>query len=313
MLGACVSSGEGAEIGFRALRPDRRKCSSTAGRVVRQSGHFASARRGRHPRERNLTRIKDERTWKDVVVEALRHYGGEATLKDITEFALRDPKAKTNTRVKEKVRQVVRAYSIFETLEEGSGKYRLVSETATADLARQATTKRITNEIQGKLLYIGRVNNYETFAPADDRSKRQFAGEKLERLVTVRNLSSHRRFSEDEIKVIERIDVLWLRETDGDLMPDYAFEVENSTKVLAGLNRLNTIPRWLPTRLVIVGEDDRQKRRYDSYLNDRTFRPYANRFEFKYFEDIRKLFDTSATFDKARAAHERALKASGLF
>lgn len=257
--------------------------------------------------------MKEERTWKDVVVEALRHYGGEAHLKQITEFALRDPKAKTNTTVREKVRQVVRAYSIFETVEERSGVYRLIPEAATAELAQQAMTKRITNEIQGKLLYIGRVNNYETFAPADDRSKRQFGGEKLERLVTIRDLSSHRRFSKDEIKVIERIDVLWLREMDGDLMPDYAFEVEHATKVLAGLNRLNTIPRWLHTRLVIVGDDDRQKRRYDSYLNDRTFRPYANRFEFKYFEDIRKLFETSAEFDKARAAHEREMKASGLF
>jgi hypothetical protein len=257
--------------------------------------------------------MKDERTWKDVVVEALRYYGGEAHLKQITEFALRDPKAKTNTTVREKVRQVVRAYSIFETTEERSGIYRLIPEAVTADLAQQAMTKRITNEIQGKLLYIGRVNNYETFAPADDRSKRQFGGEKLERLVTVRDLSSHRRFSKEEIKVIERIDVLWLREMDGDLMPDYAFEVEHATKVLAGLSRLNTIPRWLHTRLVIVGEDDKQKKRYDSYLNDRTFRPHANRFDFKYFEDIRSLFETSAAFDKARAAHEKAMKTSGLF
>lgn len=257
--------------------------------------------------------MKQERTWKDVVVEALQHYGGEASLKDITEFALRDPKAKTNSKVKEKVRQVVRAYSVFETLEERSGVYRLVPETATADLARRAATKRVTNEIQGKLLYIGRVNNYETFAPAEDRAKRQFAGEKLERLVSVRDLSSHRRLAEDEIRAIERIDVLWLRETDGDLIPRFAFEVENSTKVIGGLNRLNAIPRWFPTRLIIVGEDDRQKRRYESFLNDRTFKPYANRFEFRYFEEIRKLFETSADFDSARAVHENAMRASGLF
>jgi hypothetical protein len=257
--------------------------------------------------------MKPERTWKDVVVEALRHYGGEASLKEITEFALKDPKAKTNTTVREKVRQVVRAYSIFETAEERSGVYRLVPETATADLARQAATKRVTNEIQGKLLYIGRVNKYETFAPAEDRSKRQFGGEKLERLVTVRDLSSHRRFAEDEIKVIERIDVLWLRETDGDLIPHFAFEVEHATKVITGLNRLNSIPRWFPTRLIIVGEDDKQKKRYDGYLNDRTFKPYANRFEFKYFEEIRGLFETSRAFDEARDVHEKAMKASGLF
>lgn len=256
--------------------------------------------------------MSQDRTWKDVVVEALRHYDGEAHLKEITDFAMRDPKAKSNTKVREKVRQVVRAYSIFETLEEGSGRYRLVSETPTAELTRQATTKSITNEIQGKLLYIGRVNNYETFAPAEDRAKRQFAGDSLERLVSVRDLSSHPRLAEDEIRAIERIDVLWLREMEGDLIPRFAFEVENSTKVLAGLNRLNTIPRWFPTRLIIVGEDDRQKRRYDNYLSDKTFKPYASRFQFKYFEDIRGLFETSAKFAEARTVHEEAMKSSGL-
>src|SRR5579885_2624432 len=207
--------------------------------------------------------MNQERTWKDVVIAALHHYGGEASLKDITEFALQDPKAKANTKVKEKVRQVVRAYSVFETLEERSGIYRLAPETATADLAQKAATKRVTNEIQGKLLYIGRVNNYETFAPAEDRAKRQFAGEKLERLVTVRDLNSHRWLTEDKIKAIERIDVLWLRETDDGLIPRFAFEVENSTKVIAGLDRLNTIPSLFQTRLIVVGKDDSQKRRYE--------------------------------------------------
>lgn len=257
--------------------------------------------------------MKPDRTWKDVVVEALRRQGGEATLKEITEFALKDPKAKTNTKVREKIRQVVRVYSIFETVEERSGKYRLVSEEERADLARQAATKYVTNEIQGKLLYIGRVNNYETFAPAEDRSKRRFGGEKLEHLVTVRDLSSQRRFSTNELKAIGRIDVLWLRERDGELVPRFAFEVENSTRIIAGLNRLNMIPWWCQTRLVIVGEDEKQKQRYEGLLNNRTFKPYANRFEFKYFADVRKLFNTSAEFDQARDAHEKAVRDSGLF
>ncbi len=257
--------------------------------------------------------MKPERTWKDVVVDALRHYGGKAHLKQITEFALKDPKAKTNTTVKEKVRQVVRTYSIFETTKERSGIYHLVAEEATAELARQAATKRVTNEIQGKLLYIGRVNNYETFAPAEDRTKRQFGGERLEHLVTVRDLRSHHRFAAEELKVMKRIDVLWLHEMDGELIPRFAFEVENTTEIIAGLNRLNTIPQLFQTRLFIVGKNDKQRRRYERLLNERTFKPIASRFEFRYFEDIHRLFETSRDFDLARAAHERALKESGLF
>lgn len=255
--------------------------------------------------------MKQDRTWKDVVVDALQSLGGEASLKDITALALKDPKAESNTKVSEKVRQVVRRYKTFETPKEGSGIYRLVSEAPPTALNAQVTTKSVTDEIQGKLLYIGRVNNYETFAPADDRVKRQFAGHNLEHFVSVRDFSDHPRLKEEEIKTIARIDILWLSEVEGDLLPRFAFEVENSTKVLTGLNRLNTIPSWFPTRLFIVGEDDRQKKRFDGYLSQ-TFKNRADRFRFKYFEDIRKLFTTSEAFDKARAANEAAMYAAGL-
>jgi len=256
--------------------------------------------------------MKQDRTWKDVVVDALQKLGGEASLKEITAVAQRDPKAKSNTKVREKIRQVVRAYKIFETVEEGSGVYRLVSET-TIDIDQQATTKSVTDEIQGRLLYIGRVNNYETFAPADDRAKRQFFGHGLEHFVSVRDLAAHPRFKENEIRIIERIDVLWLREIDGDLIPRFAFEIENSTKVLAGLNRLNTIPSMFPTRLFIVGEDDRQRKRFDDYLDSPTFKARADRFRFKYFNDVRQLFDISQAFDNARTANEDAMKTAGLY
>lgn len=256
--------------------------------------------------------MKQSRTWKDVVADALQQLGGEASLKEITAIALQDPKAKLNRNVREKVRQVVRSFKIFETAKEGSGIYRLVPDIST-ELNQQTTTKSVTDEIQGKLLYIGRVNNYETFAPADDRTKRQFAGSKLEQFVSVRTFSAHPRLKEDEIKIIERIDVLWLTEIEGDLLPRFAFEIENATKVLTGLNRLNTIPSWFPTRLFIVGEDERQKKRYEGHLSSRTFKTRASRFGFKYFEDVRDLFEVSEAYGRAREANETALKAAGLY
>jgi hypothetical protein len=255
--------------------------------------------------------MKHDRTWKDVVVDALRQLGGEANLKDITAIAEKDRKEHSNTKVREKVRQVVRSYKIFETGEEGSGIYRLAPDASTR-LDKQATTKSVTDEIQGKLLYIGRVNNYETFAPADDRVKRHFAGYKLENFVTVRDFSDHPRLKSEEIKTIQRIDVLWLAEVNGDLLPRFAFEIENSTKVITGLNRLNTIPSWFPTRLFIVGEDTSQKKRYADYLNGYTFKTHAERFKFKYFDDVRKLFQISETFNKARTANESAMREAEL-
>ena len=254
--------------------------------------------------------MKQDRTWKDVVVEALQRLGGEASLKDIAAIAQQDPKARDNSKVREKVRQVVRSYKMFETAVERSGIYRLVPDVPTS-LDERASTKSITDEIQGKLLFIGRANNYETFAPADDRVKRQFAGHKLEDFVSIRDFAAYPRFKAEEIKVIGRIDVLWLSEVDGDLLPRYAFEIENSTKVITGLNRLNTIPRWFPTRLFIVGKNTNQKKRYDDYLNNLTFKTRADRFSFKYFDDVRELYKVSAMFDEARAANDAAMRAAG--
>lgn len=256
--------------------------------------------------------MKQDRTWKDVVVDALQQLGGEASLKEITAIAEQDPKALNNRAVREKVRQVVRAYKIFETGDQGSGVYRLISETTT-EIKQQVTTKSVTDEIQGRLLYIGRVNDYETFAPADDRAKRKFSGHSLEHFVSVRDLTAHPRLKSSEIKIIERIDVLWLKEFDGELIPRFAFEVENSTKVLTGLNRLNTIPRLFPTRLFIVGKDEGQKRRFDEHLNGSTFKAHADRFDFKSFNEVRQLSDISQAFSNAREANEAAMKAAGLY
>lgn len=256
-----------------------------------------------------------DRTWKDVVADALRQLGGEAHLSEITAIVKTDPKALegTNQRIDEKVRQVVRAYKIFETVEGGSGVYRLVPEVASQDLKQETSTKSITDEIQGKLLYIGRVSNYETFAPADDRVKRQFAGHRLEHYVSVRDLSEHPRLKKEEVNIIERIDVLWLAEIEGDLLPRFAFEIENSTKVLTGLNRLLTIPGWFPTRLFIVGDDAKQRKRFDEHLGGPTFKARADRFKFRYFDEVRQLFEISQTFDAARTAHEAALRAADLY
>lgn len=254
-----------------------------------------------------------ERTWKDVVTDALIKLGGQGSLKEITEIALKDPKGKKNTKVREKVRQVVRAYKIFETEVEGSGVYRLADEPSLIKVNQAATTKDVTDEIQGKLLYIGRANNFETFAPSDDCTKRSFGGEPLAQLATVRDILDVPRLNQDEQKKIARIDVLWLEEEDAELRPRYAFEIENSTKVVAGLARLSVIPRLFQTRLFVVGEDDRQKKRFDDHLSAPAFKPRANSFRFKYFDEIRELFKFADAYAQARANNEAAMRNLGIY
>jgi len=257
--------------------------------------------------------MNQDRTWRDVVAEALQKLGGEGTLKEIAAIASEDPKAKNNTKVSEKVRQVVRAYKMFVTDEERSGIYRLVIDEFLPNIDKTATTKNITDEIQGKLLYIGRANDYETFAPSDDCTKRRFGGQPLASLVTVReNLADIPRLSEEERKRMSYIDVIWFAPVMGEFRPHIAFEIEHKTKIIEGLNRLNIIPDLFQTRLVIVGKDEKKKKKYDEFLLSPAFRPSAKRFLFKYFDEIRELFEYANEYQMAREENDWAMKDAGL-
>lgn len=257
--------------------------------------------------------MRQARTWKDVVSDALRQLDGEGTLKEIADIAVKDPKAETNTKVREKVRQVVRAYKIFETAKEGSGIYRLAPDKPLSGLDKVANTSAVTYEIQAKLLYIGRANNFETFAPSTDRTRGKYEGKQLKDFTTVRNLNSLERLKEIERKKIALIDVLWLTEEDGgDLHPRFAFEIEHSTKVLEGLNRLNVIPTLFQTKLFIVGKDERREKLFRTHLSSPTFKRYENRFGFKYFDEVRKLFTYAAKYQRARDANDEVMRSAGL-
>jgi len=257
--------------------------------------------------------MSQSRTWKDVVADALAQLGGEAHLSKIIAIAKEDPKAAGNKHVVEKVRQVVRAFKIFETVKEGSGVYRLASDAAFKALTKPKTTSAITDEIQGKLLFIGKANDFETFAPSDDCSKRVFDGKPLGHLVTVRDISESTRFKKNELPHVTRIDVLWLSEEGDGLVPRYAFEIENSTKVMTGINRMSVIPLWFQTRLFIIGKDESQKKRFDKHINTPAYRSQAGRFAFKYFDEIRELFEYSKAYDSARSANDAAMKSAGLY
>ena len=259
--------------------------------------------------------MRQERTWKDVVIDALQRLGGEAHLLDITDAVREDPKAiaSDNQFIKEKVRQVVRAYKVFETTKERSGIYRLIDETPIPTITKPEITKAITDEIQGKLLYIGRANNYETFAPSYDCTKRQFDGKPLAELVTIReNLADIPRLSNSERKRMADIDVMWFAEIKGEFRPRFAFEIEHKSPVITGLERLSVIPDLFQTRLFIVGKDNKKVKQFEKYLSAPTFKGQADRFGFKYFEEIREIFTYAQEFVTAREKNSLAMQQAGL-
>ena len=268
-----------------------------------------------------------EITWKDVIADALQQLGGEAHLQQITALALQHPKAAGNNNVDAKVRQVVRRYKIFEPINLGNGRYRLLNPVALPmipiipivsapevqhildlSLVSAPTTKEITDTIQGQLLFIGQAYGFQTFAPATDQTKGVFNGRPLGELVTLREgLESVTWLKPKQKKEAALIDVLWFETTpDDDLIPRCAFEVEHTTDVLNGINRLCQLPSFLKTQLFIVGPDESKKALYDKHIQSPVFKANAPYFQFRFFDEVGPVFECASDFWRAQRRNQNA-------
>lgn len=256
--------------------------------------------------------ILQSRTWKEVVADALTQLGGEGHLNDITQIVQQDPKAATNKHVAEKVRQVVRSGTLFAPVNDGSGLYRLVLSTPTFPSSISLPPlPHVTDEIQGMLLTIGKLYGYSVFAPANDRTMRTFNGQPLSVITDIKpDLSEI--VGQQKAAVVQQIDVLWFDEDEIDYYPAVGFEVENTTKVDTGLNRLAEIPRRFNTGLFIIGNDDKDRNRFNSLLTRNVYKPFQGRMQFATFDDVRHLYSVASAFHQARLDNDFVSAAFGV-
>lgn len=244
---------------------------------------------------------KQELTWKEVVKAALLKLGGQAHLSEINKEVEGHPKTKTNPTWRDTIRRVVRQYRIFEpVLPERSGIYKLVEEVP-IKVESQAFTKEpeIDHGIaQGMLVTLGKVYGYETFTPLRDQTIRKFQGEPLSSLVTVADCSDI--FRGPNVSKIREIDVLWFDEDDYGLFPTYAFEVEQTTGVKAGLDRLLKIPRRFLVKFYIVAPSTKEEELFSRYINQTPFREFKDRFSFRYYKELEELYNSALAHDSWR-------------
>lgn len=263
----------------------------------------------------------DTRIWKDVVLDALTQLGGEAHVTEITKIALKDPKAINNQHVAKKVQQVVRAYTAFETLQEGTGIYRIVENklsTPTLPETNFETPKSVlvkpdsvTDEIQGMLLAVGKIYGYGVYAPANDRTMRKFNGQSLSALTDIStNLSSI--VGPSKSAVVQRIDVLWFEEDEIDFYPAVGFEVEHTTPIHTGINRLAEIPRRFKPKLYIIGDDEKDRTLFSNLLKQNVYQPLNKRIKFQTFDDVRDLYQNAIAFENAKQGNEKAMQSFGI-
>lgn len=233
-------------------------------------------------------------TWKDVVREALLELGGKAHLSDLNKKIEGHPKTKTNPTWRDTIRRVVRQYKIFRPVPpDRSGVYELVEEEVLPVTEPQtfAEEPQINHGIaQGMLVTLGRIYGYETYVPPHDQTIRTFQGKPLSAFVTVSHCENIFVGSRNLTKIRE-IDALWFEEDDDGLFPSHAFEVEETTGVKSGLDRLLKIPRRYSARFYIIAPSTKEKELFERYVNQTPFRGFKDSFLFRYYAELEELYN----------------------
>lgn len=246
-------------------------------------------------------RAKERLTWKDVVRDALLELGGQGHLSEIYRLVEGHPKTATNPTWRDTIRRVVRQYKVFEPVSpERSGIYRLVRETPVEPKSQSLTEDpEIDHGIaQGMLIALGKIYGYETFAPLRDQTIRMFQDKPLSSFVTVTDCTKI--FKGPNVRQIREIDVLWFDENDYGLFPVYAFEVEQTTRVKSGLDRLLKIPRRFLVQLYIVGPTEKERVLFEQLINQTPFRRYKDRFRFRLYSELSKVYNSAVEHEHQR-------------
>lgn len=234
-------------------------------------------------------------TWKDVVKNAILELGGTAHLSEMNKKIQGHPKTKTNPTWQATIRRVVRQYKIFEPL--GKGVYKLLEE-----IPIKAEPQGFTEEpevdhgiAQGMLVTLGKIYGYETYAPPHDQTTRNFQGKPLRDFVTVYNCADT--FKGPNLTKIREIDTLWFDEDDYGLFPVYAFEVEETTGVKSGLDRLLKIPqrfyKMKNFKSFIIAPTKKEKDLFDKYTSQTPFRDFKKVFLFRFYKELEELYNAA--------------------
>ena len=144
--------------------------------------------------------------------------------------------------------------------------------------------------LQGRLLEIGNVRGYQTFCP--NKSKK-FNDKKL---IEIATLSACPELQFSDYEILRQIDVLWFREKNSNLIPEYAFEVELSTGIWSGVGRMATLIDYANARLYVISNDDKK---YNQVVQ--TYSDYALRYRHVLAEAIGELYAAELNLRELRA------------
>jgi hypothetical protein len=136
------------------------------------------------------------------------------------------------------------------------------------------------------LLELGRMLDYLTYTV--DQAKK-YKEKRLGEVSMLQQVTPYA--SERDMVPARQIDVIWFDENEN---PTHCFEVEHSTDIIHGLNRLITLQHLYVKFFVIAPEERRSK--FESLLQRIPFRRISDRFSFISYEELASLYEYALPF-----------------
>lgn len=136
------------------------------------------------------------------------------------------------------------------------------------------------------LLKIGVMLGFNTYSP--NKSIEAY-GETLQKYITLDEVPQ-RFLGDDVMKLVNQVDVIWFK----DEVPKYAFEVEHSTKIASGLQRLCQLTP-LSTKLFIIAST-KDYYLFEKYINTDPYYKYKGSFRFRDYKQLESYFKAVSEF-----------------
>ena len=141
---------------------------------------------------------------------------------------------------------------------------------------------------QAMLLSLGKILDFDTYTA--DPSK-QFNGQKLGDLATLEALPDFA--PEKAMESARRVDVVWVT---GE-WPEYFFEVEQSTGVTPGLQRMYQVIR-VDAKFFIVAPGDEDRRRFDREVAKDPYKVVKHKYRFRSYDELREMYRAASNYRK---------------
>ena len=142
------------------------------------------------------------------------------------------------------------------------------------------------------LLELGKILEFLTYVTSRDRST-LFNNKKLGDVAQLAEIPPFA--GERDLSSAREIDVIWFGEDEN---PKYCFEVEHTTDVRIGLNRLAQL-QHLYAKFLIVSPEERRSE-FEANMRKYPYRGMRGRYKFISYDELASLFETAAPFHQLK-------------